>query len=427
VSFRRTTFVGIVVTVLAMVVLEGGLDVVVDRITNAHEERAAAILDEFLEAIELASVTGQPLLAAATSAADGRRFHVAVDAAGQTRVAGRPAEGVPESWLVAQRRTADGVRITAGLEPTASERLLRSRLVLDLIDLPLFIALAFLAAWLLSAIIARPVRILTAATERLTAQRFPDAVPVPPGDDELSTLASSFNAMASSIRRMVECERAFARYTAHELRTPLAAMRLQLERAQLGLVPVDEVLPLLERHTRRMDEILAALVRLARADTGDAEVLPLGTVLDEAMAVIPLERTTLDVRARPPAAVRVAHGRLVQQAMANLLDNAFRHGGGAATVDVEIDTSFLTFRVRDTGPGVPDGDLERLTEPFYRGDEHHDGLGLGLSLVSVIADNLEGSLELRNTGDGLEATLTLPVIEASAQPPSEEGLRSAVP
>lgn len=302
------------------------------------------------------------------------------------------------------------------------------RLLFDLIDIPLMLVIAVVGAWLISRHVARPLRSLTAATRQVAEQSFPSQVTVPAGDDELAQLSRSFNTMAASIHGFVEREKAFTRYASHELRSPLSAMRLQIERAELGLMPAADVLPVLRRQVTQLEEILAALLALARSSSPEVESRLLAPLVVESLATFPVEqRSRFTVTDDSPAKVKVLHSRLLQQALTNLLDNALRHGSGSATVRVHAANRSVTVTVLDTGPGVEPAELERVTEPFFRGGDmargnargddragtshSPEGFGLGLAFVSFIAKALEGSLTLHNTESGLEATLTLPIVD----------------
>src|SRR5690606_17577325 len=164
----------------------------------------------------------------------------------------------------------------------------------------------------------------------------------------------------------VERERAFTRYASHELRTPLSAMRLQIERAELGLAPAHETLPVLRRNVAQLEESLGALLTLARKPDEESERRPLGPLLHDSLANLPVEeRARLTVREGAPASLEVTHARLLQQSLTNLVDNALRHGSGRATVEVEAVGSSVTLRVQDEGPGVNGSDPSHLTEPIY--------------------------------------------------------------
>lgn len=298
--------------------------------------------------------------------------------------------------------------------PGMPGRLAGNRLLLDLLDIPVTLTAALGAAWLLTRRVARPLKQLTAATRQLAAQRFPEPVAVPVGNDELTELAQSFNAMAAALQGFVERERAFTRYASHELRTPLSAIRLQVDRVELGNAGAAEALPALRRHVARMEETLAALLALARSPVPDPERRRLQPLLVDSLAAFPPEdRERLSLVGDTPTDLMVTNARLLQQAIGNLLDNALRHGAGAATLSVQARGRALTLRVSDDGPGVPAAHLGKLTEPFYRASSDRQGLGLGLSFVAFIARALDGDLAVRNTAGGLEATLTLPIVAAA--------------
>lgn len=290
------------------------------------------------------------------------------------------------------------------------------RLFLDLLDIPVMLLIAAVGAWLLARRIALPLKALTEATRHVAALG-PTRPPLEPtGKDELATLVTGFNDMALAIEGYVERERAFTRYASHELRTPLSAMRLQVERAQLGHVTAEEVLPGLARGVEQLEEIIAALLTLAR----EAETTPVlrqaSSVLNDVISILPLaDRRRVTVRYEAPE-VRVTHPRLFQQAVTNLVDNALRHTSGATTVALSSGGQTVTLRVNDHGPGLSGRLLERATDAFYRGPEPlpEAGHGLGLSFVAFLAKALEGDLLLSSSEGGLMAELTLPIVADTA-------------
>lgn len=345
-SFRRAVFLSLVLAVLAATLVEAGFDVALDRLL----------------------VT------------DGANIGAAAN----------PPKGT----------------LAAGSEPANRP----DRLLLDLIDIPVVLAIAVTIAWGLSAWLGRPLRRLTNATIQLSSQRVPEPVPVPSGNDELAELARSFNIMAGAIRDHVEREQAFTRYASHELRTPLSAMRLQIERAEANLTTAAEILPAMSRQVRRMDEILSALLSITRSQASEGP-RPVAVLVREALAHLPPDaHQRVRVRSTAPAHLEVHSPRLAQQALANLLDNALRHGRGPTTVEVDAEASSLTLRVQDSGTGVPSDALSQLAEPFFRRTDDDSGTGLGLTFVSLVARTLGGSLTLDNAAPGMLAVLSLPIV-----------------
>jgi signal transduction histidine kinase len=315
--------------------------------------------------------------------------------------------------IVVERAVANHAeRMALGLVSSDAwtTRLYGNPLMLDLIDLPVFVAVAFATAWWLSRRLARPINSLTQATEQLASEHFPEPLTVPDGDDELARLARSFNRMSAALRAMLERERTFTRYATHELRTPLAALKLQIERGQRGAIDGDPTLDAIARNVLRIEEVLEALLAIGRGSDRDRVARPLGTIVEETLAAFPAtSRARIELVSLPPD-VRVTDGALVQRALHNLVDNALKHGGRPTHVHVHRRDEDLTLRVRDGGPGVPESALAQLPEPYVRGEHRGGGHGLGLSLVAVIADALDGELDLRNLAPGFEATLRLPVV-----------------
>jgi len=284
----------------------------------------------------------------------------------------------------------------------------------DLLDVPIVIVIALLAGGWLTRRIAAPIERLTRAADALAAAQRAEAVPVPPGDDALADLARAFNRMSASVHESLERERAFTRYVSHELRTPLTALSVQLERAELGLVPAEEVVPAASRQARRMQETLAALLALARSTRRELAPRPLPDVVDEVLAGV----DGADVRLPAPLpGVRVSDAPLLIQALRNLVENVVRHASGRAELRATIRGSELDLVLRDEGPGLPEALIDRARQPFVRGDGQAAGSGLGLALVAQVAETLGGDLELRNVNGGLEASLTLPVVVRRASAP----------
>lgn len=285
-----------------------------------------------------------------------------------------------------------------------------SPVVLDLIDLPVTLVLAVVVASWLSRRLTDPLRSLTRATEQLANEQFPEPLRVPEGSDDLARLARSFNRMSAALRALVDRERTLTRYATHELRTPLSALKLQVERAQRHAAVPQPTLDAMGRNVLRMEEVIGALLQLTRSGERDRTPTALVDVIDETFAALaPTVRSRVDLMS-VPLDVRVTDGALVQRALHNLIGNALAHGAVPVQVYVGRDGEVLTLRVRDRGPGVPEGALAELTRPFVRSAA--GGTGLGLALVAFIAQTLGGELSLRNLQPGFEASLRLPIIAA---------------
>jgi signal transduction histidine kinase len=202
------------------------------------------------------------------------------------------------------------------------------------------------------------------------------------GRDEVADLARSFNRAADRIQQLVEAQRRQLAFASHELRSPLARLRVSLE--MMGGDPA-----LAERAARDVDELDALLGELLEASRLQALGRPerdetvdlLGLVAEEAARVeVPVAGEPAELRGDP---------RLLRRLVRNLLENARRHAGGAGVEArvLRLDRG-ARLSVADRGPGVPEGERERIFEPFYRPPGAHEtgtGFGLGLALVRQIA------------------------------------------
>jgi signal transduction histidine kinase len=318
-----------------------------------------------------------------------------------------PQEG--EAWRVL-RTSWEGYRLEVYLRVEEYARALRSYLQASLLLLLPLLGLSALLGYAFAGVLARPLEGLSKAVESLSALRFPPPLP-PAQDQELARLARGFNRMADAVRAALERERLFTRHASHELRSPLAVLRSQLEALAAGLLPPEQALPRLEEAVARMERTLEGLLALAR-DEKDLAPLELSGFL---RAYLEPHAKTVRLEAQGPAWV-LAQPALLERLLDNLLENALRHGAppvevrllvrGAASPPGEHLGEVL-LEVRDHGPGVREEDLPRLTQPFFRGSGGK-GLGLGLALAEEIARRLGGGLEVENAHPGLRVRLRLP-------------------
>lgn len=405
---------GVLATVLAVVAVEAVGDAFTDRWLarrDAHVDARASRAAE--AALARGRSDGRAALTGRTFDVDGRE--VLTRPFAPTAPAWPPDER-PHGWDVRTivRPAPDAldddmprsIALEVALERRWYERWTSDPLVLDLLDVPVFVLVALLAAYLIR---RGTDRALEPAVEVVTRMAGPPSAD-PHRGDAVERLHHAADALGATIRRSIERERTFTRYASHELRTPLSALKLQVERLRMGSAPVERVAPVLERNVQRMETVLRALQSLAQLSERETDPTPIESIMREVIASrSPADRERIVVGSLPEAAL-VTDAAIVRQALANLVDNALRHTDGRVSLAVHVQRTSLTLRVRDQGAGVPDDELPRLVEPFYRpATSTAPGIGLGLSLVEVIAQALDGELELRNTGTGLEATLRLPV------------------
>jgi signal transduction histidine kinase len=204
------------------------------------------------------------------------------------------------------------------------------------------------------------------------------------GHDEVAELARGFNAAASRIEGLVEGQRRMLSSASHELRSPLARVRMAIEM-------VDDPRP-----DRR------ALIEAAKGDIAELDELIDDLLLSSRLEARPIARETVDLgalaveEAQKVGATAAGAGsvqgdvRALRRLVRNLVENAVRHGGAVA--HVAVDGARLV--VEDRGPGIPETERERIFEPFYRPPNHREGndggVGLGLALVRQIAEKHGG-------------------------------------
>jgi len=244
--------------------------------------------------------------------------------------------------------------------------------------------------------------------------------------DEFDRLAATFNDMLDRIGRLMDGVRQVSNSIAHDLRTPIARARARLEDAASHAGSTAELRTAVDRAVMDLDGVTAvfqALLRIAeieagarRSAFGALDVGPLLANLVELYGAVAEERgLRLVVETTRPLPVW-GDRELIQQAVANLLDNAIKFSpiGGTVTLRGRLTPGAwpetLQVMVLDQGPGIPEADQTRATERFFRGEtaRHTPGFGLGLTLVRAVAGLHGGYARLSDAGPGLLAILTLP-------------------
>jgi signal transduction histidine kinase len=220
---------------------------------------------------------------------------------------------------------------------------------------------------------------------------------------EAAALALTINDMAARIERHLAEQRELLAAVSHELRTPLARIRLLTEMAR-GQGTNEKTLDDLDREVMEMDALVGDLLASSRMDFAVLSRRPLDAVETAERA---LERAGADPAAlvverdsaeRGPIPIQ-ADATLLGRALANLIDNAKKHGGGVEALKVKRADGRVTFEVEDHGDGFIAGEEGRVFEPFYRRSEQ-GSLGLGLSLVKRIAEAHGGRAYAGNRREG---------------------------
>ncbi|MDW3219758.1 MAG: ATP-binding protein [Acidimicrobiales bacterium] len=271
------------------------------------------------------------------------------------------------------------------------------------------------AVWVLVGRTLRPVEAIRGEVEAIGADRLDRRVPVPDGNDEISRLATTMNAMLARVENAHARQREFTADASHELRTPLARMRSELEVdiTHPGGADLEathrSVLEEVDTLQRMIDDLLL-LARTEHVTPDRWTLLDLDDlVLHE---VRPWRDDAHQITTRvEPVPVRGDEGHL-RRAIRNLLDNAARHAGAAIEVELRRDGDRAVVRVSDDGPGIPVADRHRVFERFTRLDAARTagvGSGLGLAITREIVERHGGSIRIDSgTNGGTVVEIRLP-------------------
>jgi len=290
------------------------------------------------------------------------------------------------------------------------------------IGTPLLFGLLALATWLVTGYTLRPIAELRRGAGEVTETGVPRDLPVPPARDEVRSLAVTLNDMLSRLADAQQRQRDLVSDTAHELRSPIASIRAQLEVALDHPDGLDWAQTARDVHadTLRLARLTEDLLLLARLDGQHLRRKPTDL---SAMCVSVAARyaaARVPVRAVAPAPCVVAGDPdALSRLLVNLLDNAVRHAASRVCVSVRADAGWAALVVSDDGPGIPAEDAERAFGRFSRldnarsrtGEEGVEGAGLGLAIVKSTAEAHGGTVSLSDAGPGLRATVRLPLDE----------------
>ncbi|MGV9530034.1 ATP-binding protein [Streptomyces cellulosae] len=290
--------------------------------------------------------------------------------------------------------TPDQGRLTvhAGAPLAAEHSAVGTALTAMLIGFPLLLGVVAAVTWLVTGRALRPVEGIRREMAAITASEdLRRRVPEPATHDEIARLARTTNATLAALESSVERQRRFVADASHELRSPIASLRTQLEvaAAHPELLDLDGAV----EDTVRLQNLAADLLLLARLDAGER---PAGTRVD--LAALAREeaagrqRVTVETE---PAEVSGSRGQL-GRVLANLLDNAERHARERITVTVRREGGEAVVGVADDGEGVAEADRERIFERFVRLDAARSrddgGAGLGLAIARDVAVRHGGTL-----------------------------------
>jgi signal transduction histidine kinase len=271
------------------------------------------------------------------------------------------------------------------------------------------------AAYFIVARFSRPIKELT---KRVTEGQ--PTIPVKGSADEIQALSQSYNDMLNKLNGALSAQKHFNVSVAHELKTPLAVMRANLDVLNAldstSMDDVKETMNIIAQNLFRMNTVIETLLdnsTLSTASLDDDVLLEeiVGDAVDDLKPLAKSKGIELSFNGTMCPSSK-GNAVLLYRAMYNLIENAIKYNkpSGRVRVTLENEKDGARITIADSGIGIPDKDLPHVFEPFYRSDrEQADGLGLGLSLVLNIVQRHSGSVDvISQPGDGTVFTVTLP-------------------
>ncbi len=294
--------------------------------------------------------------------------------------------------------------------------------------IPILLILALLvsigASWWLARYISAPIYELQKSARVLARGNLDAKVDVQftRRRDEIGILAREFNHMAAQLKAQIEAKEVLLRDISHELRSPLGRIQIALGLAALDQADVEAQHRRMERDIERMDTLIGEIIRLAKltdaSQSFSMEELDLGPVIekiiDDAVPEAQARGCELTLTKSPNLRLR-GNSELLRRAMENVLRNAIRFSPDHAEIDIRArqEAGRITIEISDKGPGVPQADLGRIFEPFFRVSPARDrasgGTGLGLAITARVISLHEGRVAAHNHPEGgLVVTIVLP-------------------
>jgi signal transduction histidine kinase len=277
-----------------------------------------------------------------------------------------------------------------------------------LIALPILVGVVGLLTWVLAGRALRPVESIRREVEEISGTTLSRRVPVPTSADEVARLAATMNAMLDRLEDSASRQQRFVADASHELRSPVAAIRTELEVAQRTAAPEDwpAIAAQLLVEEARLERLIEDLLVLAALDepehAGRLETIALADVVTATPREPAEDRPGIVVDLATDVAVRGIPIQL-ERVVTNLVDNAVRHADRAVRVSLTSDGGTAVLEVDDDGPGIPVEDRTRVFDRFTRLDAHRSrgdgagGSGLGLSLVRGIVAVHHGSVTIEDS------------------------------
>ncbi len=287
----------------------------------------------------------------------------------------------------------------------------------------LAITVSGLFCYFLSRLMTRRLDRLRDAAGQLATGNLSARIPVADsGGDEADDLARTFNTMAEQLQRRIDAQKRLLSDVSHELRSPLARMKLAIALAQQQPQQSATQLDRLERETGRLEELIAQLLSTQAGRSTLDEHIDLAILLRELCIDADFEARATDKAVsydeQVEQAIVATRDDLLRKVLENILRNAVQYTATGTDVEVTLTRHGMHYEIQvsDCGPGIPEDELEQVFEAFYRVDTARardtGGYGLGLSIARRGVEQHGGSIRADNTGNGLRVVITLPAADA---------------
>jgi heavy metal sensor kinase len=325
--------------------------------------------------------------------------------------------------LLIARMTGSDRLVVVGTSTENADASVSRLILIMLVTGPLALLVAGGAGWLFARRALAPVGRMTATADAIGVEALGERLPVPPGGDELSGLALTLNRMLERLESGARAKRRLIADASHELQTPLAVMRTELDVSLAsGALPSEavDVLESAREETDRMARIVRNLLTLARFDEGTLRLLrqtvdlhELASEVADSLATLARE-DSVNVTVTGDAVDASVDPEYLRVLVVNLVENAIKYSGAGSAVTVEtcLTDDGVSLSVSDTGPGIAPDALPLIFERFYRADEARassGGSGLGLAISRRIAEAHGGTISASSEiGAGSRFTLLLP-------------------
>lgn len=418
-------------------VLSGRVNAIMATDADALRAQTIALLDQFSTTNDATAVITDKngYLLASTSGNDLAGEDYATRPEINSALFGRFASGVRSSSTIGEDLIYVAVPIVSGNSVLGVVRLTYPKSIIDarvadrvrsiVVAAGVSVAMAVLAAFLLASVISRPLTNLRNATDRFAYGDMSTQVDEQ-GPNETRQLARSFNAMADRVRSMLNMQRSFAGNAAHQIRTPLTALRLRLEQASDSI----EKSPVVSRdhieaaliETDRLTNLTEQLLRLARTEGAvlKLEIVDINNVLNELCdewSFLAAENEIELIFQTSEQFECLTNELALREIIGNYIDNAIEHSPPKAKINVIAQriSNQVVVTIRDQGPGLTADQRARAFDRFWRGTKTRDsasgaqGSGLGLAIAAQLALSSNMNLELAPspTGVGLDAIVRI--------------------